>query len=274
MSGIDLDAYIHRIGYDGPREPTLAVLRDLVRLHTLAIPFENLDPLLGRPIGLDPASLDAKLVRDKRGGYCFEQNTLFQLALRSLGFEAKALAARVLLNQPEGAVTPRTHVLLRVEAERRSYLTDVGFGSLTPTGPLLFEPGREQETPHERYRIMRTGREFELFVRIAQDWMRLYRFHLIEHFPIDHEVDNHYVATWPRSFFRNAVIAARPSAWGRHLLFDDRLTFQHPDGRREETTLADADALMTALAGIFGIAVPDEAALAAAFRAILAARHA
>ena len=71
---IDLDAYFRRIGYDGPRDASLETLRELHRLHPQAIPFENLDPLLGRPVNLDPASLQAKLVEGGRGGYCFEQN--------------------------------------------------------------------------------------------------------------------------------------------------------------------------------------------------------
>lgn len=93
---VDLDGYCRRIGYDGPREPTLAVLRDLARLHTLAIPFESLDPLLGRAPKLDAGALEAKLVDGRRGGYCFEHNTLLQHVLITLGFEARALGARIL----------------------------------------------------------------------------------------------------------------------------------------------------------------------------------
>jgi|GEM_PF-1678861 len=187
--GVDLDAYLRRIGYEGPREPTLAVLRDLARLHTLAIPFENLAPLLGRPPKLDAASVEAKLVRSRRGGYCFEHNPLLQRVLRALGFEARSLAARVLLRQPEGVTAPRTHALLRVEAEGRSHLVDVGFGGQTPSGPLLLVPGPEQATPHEPCRIDAVGpdeaREFVLQARIAGAWTPLYRFHLFEHVAID-----------------------------------------------------------------------------------------
>lgn len=267
---IDLDAYFRRIGYDGPREPTLSVLRDLTRLHTLAIPFENLDPLLGRPLGLDAASLEAKLVRARRGGYCFEHNPLLQHVLKALGFEARALAARVQFRQPDDVLRPRTHVLLRVEAEGESYLADVGFGGQTPTGPLLLRAGLEQATPHESYRIDQAGPEYELRARIGDAWTLLYRFHLVEHFAIDHEVNNHYVATYPTSFFRSSIVAARPNAEGRHLLFDDRLAFQRIDGTREERALPDAEALIEALDGVFGIDVSDRAALAAVFASVAA----
>jgi N-hydroxyarylamine O-acetyltransferase len=83
---IDLDAYFRRIGYSGDRAPTLGTLRALLLRHTEAIPFENLNPLLRWPVRLDDASLEQKLVRDGRGGYCFEQNGLFLHVLRSLGF--------------------------------------------------------------------------------------------------------------------------------------------------------------------------------------------
>ncbi|MEI4902561.1 arylamine N-acetyltransferase, partial [Klebsiella pneumoniae] len=80
---------------------------------TESIPFENLDPLLRRPMRLDAASLEQKLVRGGRGGYCFEQNLLLRHALEGIGFTVAGLAARVVWNQPEGAILPRTHMLLR-----------------------------------------------------------------------------------------------------------------------------------------------------------------
>jgi len=92
---IDLDAYFRRVGYDGPRDASLKTLRDLHYLHPQAIAFENLDPLLGRPVKLDPASLQEKLVEGGRGGYCFEHNTLFAGVLRTLGFTVQEATARV-----------------------------------------------------------------------------------------------------------------------------------------------------------------------------------
>ena len=82
---IDLDAYFARIGYSGPRAPTLETLKALHFAHATAIPFENLDVLAKRPILLDPPVLQKKLVAQKRGGYCFEVNGLFAAVLRQLG---------------------------------------------------------------------------------------------------------------------------------------------------------------------------------------------
>ena len=102
-SAVDLDAYFARIGYDGPRAPTLATLRAIALRHPDAIPFENLDVLLGRGISIARADVDAKLIAGGRGGYCYEQNSLLKRVLQALGFQVEGLMARVLWMAPEGA---------------------------------------------------------------------------------------------------------------------------------------------------------------------------
>src|ERR1700756_4948956 len=92
---MDLKAYSARIGYTGAFAPTAETLAELHLAHATHIPFENADILLGRPIRLDQESLQAKLVAQRRGGYCFEQNLLFAAALEELGFRVTRLAARV-----------------------------------------------------------------------------------------------------------------------------------------------------------------------------------
>jgi len=93
---IDLDAYFARIGYTGPHTATLQTLRALHALHPMSIPFENLDPLLRRPVRLDAVWLQEKMIHQKRGGYCHEHNTLLKTVLEQLGFRITFLAARVL----------------------------------------------------------------------------------------------------------------------------------------------------------------------------------
>src|ERR1051325_366706 len=118
---MNLDAYLARIGHTGSREASLATLRALHLLHVGAIPFENLDVLLGRGIRMDLESVEQKLVRDRRGGYCFEQNTLFAAVLRALGFKVDAFLARVRWNVPQENRTPLTHMILRVEIDGRPW---------------------------------------------------------------------------------------------------------------------------------------------------------
>src|SRR5262249_55952398 len=155
---IDLDAYFARIGYAGPRAPTLAVLRAIHALHPAAIPFENLDPFLGRLVSLEIAALQQKMVAGRRGGYCFEHNTLFKAALDALGFRVTGLAARVRRVMPsDGSENPRTHMLLKVDLDEGTYLADVGFGGYLLSAPLRLVAEIEQEVPGGLLRLTPMG---------------------------------------------------------------------------------------------------------------------
>ena len=261
---LDLDAYFRRIGYTGPREPTLAVLRDIQRMHPAAIPFENLNPLTGVEVRIDLASVQQKLVHSRRGGYCFEHNTLLQNVLTVLGFRVCALAARVLWNQPDDAVTMRSHMLLRVAVDGEDYIADVGFGGQTPTAPLRLIDDIEQATPLEPYRLLPAGTYRLLQARIEGEWKTLYRFDLVEHFPVDFAVSNYYLWTNPSSHFTSSLSAARSRPEGRWALSGRRLNVHRVDGGSERRELESADEIVAVLDEVFGIAVPDRAAFDAA----------
>jgi N-hydroxyarylamine O-acetyltransferase len=258
LAAADLAAYLTRIGYDGPVAPTRAVLDRLHLLHPQSIPFENLNPFAGLAPRLDLASIVEKLVRSKRGGYCFEHSTLFRAALATFGFQATPLAARVLMGQPEDRQTAQTHKLLRLTCEGEDLIADVGFGGMTLTGPIRLEPNLEQPTPHEPYRLMQTGEDWWLHAKVAGEWRLLYRFTLRPPWPIDEEVSNHYVATHPSSAFTNTLRVARILPRGRLALLNRRLT----EHRLGETSLvqdiADDTALRAVLAERFGIEEKDE----------------
>src|SRR5262245_13865115 len=211
MTDFNLKAYLNRVGFSGVASPTLQTLQQLHLRHAQTIPFENLNPLLGWTVQLDPASLEQKLVHEGRGGYCYEQNLLFKHVLESIGFKVTGLAARVVWNSPPDAVLPRTHMLVRVDLEGQAYIADVGFGGLTLTAPLLLEAGIEQSTPHESFRLMRDGEEFIMQVNLAGAWKPLYRFTLQEQLQPDYEMANWYVSRHPKSRFVNGLIVARPA---------------------------------------------------------------
>src|SRR5690242_66210 len=125
----DLPAYFDRIGYHGPAEATLHTLRALVAAHNGAIAFENLDPLCGRPVSdLGDTALTDKLVRRRRGGYCYEQNGLLGFALAQLGFGVERLAGRVVWMRTDGALPAQTHEALSVTVPGVDgpWLVDVG----------------------------------------------------------------------------------------------------------------------------------------------------
>lgn len=252
---LDLDRYFARIGYEGPRVASLAVLRELHRLHPLAIPFENLDPLAGRRVSIKLPDIVEKLVTQRRGGYCFEQNTLFAHVLIQLGFAVTPLAARVLYGQQPGARTPRTHMLLRVEAEGDAWLVDVGFGGATLCAPLSLSTEAQQQTPHEPARLATLPadeRKLELFD--GEKWIDVYRFESTPAEWVDYEVANWYTSASPESFFTFSLIACIAREGGRAILFNERYSERDAQGRViEERTITNGSELARCLRECFGI---------------------
>ena len=198
QAGFDLDLYLSRIGYDGPTKPDLATLSGLLAAHMNAIPFENIDVLLGRPIRLDLESLQKKIVADRRGGYCFEQATLFLAALPALGFEATPRTARVILVLKAGA-SPRGRMYIVVRLPEGEFVADPGLGGMgcrTPI-PLDGTPAREGD---ELWSIRTEDRRRVLEVespgsRRIDAWIAGYD----EDNWIDFEVGNHWYSTHPAS---------------------------------------------------------------------------
>lgn len=254
---IDLDAYLRRIGYSGPREATLDALRHLHARHTETLPFENLDPLLGRPVSLEASALESKLVRGGRGGYCFEHNLLLKEALEALGFPVTSLAARVIWNRSDDAITSRSHMLLLVEVEGEQYIADVGFGGQTLTAPLRLELDTEQETPHEPSRLIEHDGDFLLQAKIHDEWKSMYRFDLQRQFVIDYEVSSWYLSHHPESHFVTGLRVARAVPGKRLNLLGKELT-THTIGAKSVTrTIESVDELCDTLETVFGIRLPE-----------------
>jgi N-hydroxyarylamine O-acetyltransferase len=266
---LDLDAYFARIRYRGPWEPTLEVLRELCALHPRAIPFENLDVLLKRPVRVDLASIQAKLVEGRRGGYCFEQNGLFAAVLRTLGFDVTPLAARVQWARPEGHVGARTHMLLRIELPEGAFLADVGFGGMTLTAPLRVEPEAEQDTGRGVFRLAPIGEELQLQARLPAGWAPMYQLSLTPQQPIDYEMYNWFVSTHPGSPFTTNLMAAWVAEDRRYGLANNQLSIHHQDGASERRLLTAAE-LEAMLHETFGLARPAGPAELAALYAGLA----
>jgi len=257
LSPADLDRYLARIGFAGERPATLATLNALHALHPAAIPFENLDVLLGREIRLDLPSLVDKLVARRRGGYCFEHNTLFAAALGAIGFEVETLGARPMWRYPSGEANARTHMALKVVSEGVDYLADAGFGGNTLTAPLLLRPDIVQDTPHGRYRLVRDGGEMRLDALTGTEWEPVYLVSREPRNAMDWEVANWFTSTSPQSRFRKQLMAARARPGMRCTLLDNRLSVHRPDGVQERRHLCTAAQLAAALEEVFGIDIPE-----------------
>jgi N-hydroxyarylamine O-acetyltransferase len=250
--GLDLRAYLRRIRYAGPLAPTRATLEALHLAHATAIPFENLDILLGRPIRLDLGSLQAKLVAGGRGGYCFEQNALFAAALERIGFGVTRLAARVRLGTER--VLPRTHMTLLVAVDGAELLADVGFGA---DGLLLPVPlgGRAVSHFNWTYRVAESGGAHVLQTRRDGAWQDLYAFTREPQLPVDYEIANHYTSTHPASRFTLVLTAQRLATDVRRTL-RNRVYSEDRGAEVATRTLASDDEILEVLATEFGLAFP------------------
>lgn len=234
----DQSTWLKRIGYTGSLSPTRETLQGLIAAHATAIAYESIDNLLDRPPKLDLASLQAKMISSRRGGYCFEQNMLFRGGLRSLGFDVTSLQARVVRGLEIDAPRPMFHMVLKVQLPEGAFLADAGFGNLAPTGALELVPAVEQDTPHEPMRFISMGDELVLQARLGHRWEHIYRVVPLPRFDTEYEICNWFSGTHPDSPYVNNLIAARPGPERTRLtLFNARFTIRHASGKAERHML-------------------------------------
>lgn len=263
QAAVDLDAYFKRIGYDGPREPTMDVLRALTLKHPDAIPFENLDVLLGRGISIVPADIDAKLIGSGRGGYCYEQNGLLKRVLTALGFKVEGLIARVQWLVPEGAPPrPRSHMVLGVQLEGQTWLVDNGFGGCVLTGPLKLFSDAIQDTPHGQFRIVDVElggvAERQVQANLSGKWAPLYQVARGAWADIDYEQANYFTYTHPSSHFTWSMTVGRTTPTARYALKNNRFTHRDVNGAVVEQRDLSVDELEATLRDVIGLPVaPD-----------------
>lgn len=260
----DFDAYCGRVGYTGTRSTTLETLRALHHLHPQAIPFENLDVVLRRPVKIDPGSLQRKLVAGGRGGYCFEQNLLFNHALTALGFHVTFLTARVRYQVPADRPMPLTHMLLKIDLDGEAFIADVGFGANTLTAPLRLSTREEQATPHELFGISEADGRHRVEIKLRGEWVQLYNFSLEPQAMVDLEVGNWYIATYPGSRFYDELAVSRAVPDGRYALNSCQLALHRLTSVSERRVLHTESELREALIGLFGLTLPNDSNLSAA----------
>jgi N-hydroxyarylamine O-acetyltransferase len=253
--------YLKRLGFDAPPAPTLENLRALQLRHTGAFPFENLTTLSGEPVHIDLPCIEQKVLHEGRGGYCYELNNLFLALLQELGYDARGISGRVVLGQPEGAWTARTHRLSLVILDGVRYITDVGFGGMVPTAPLLLDTAAEQLTPHEPYRIEQHEDGYTLRAKVADEWKAMYIFDLQRQEDIDYAVGNWYVSTWPESSFTRQLMVARTGEGWRRTLNNGSFAIHRIGSESERRQVADVDELIGLLQSEFGIRVPEHVQL-------------
>jgi N-hydroxyarylamine O-acetyltransferase len=256
VSKLDLDAYLERVGFEGPREPSEATLVALHRLHLKAIRFENLDIFLRGGVSVDLEDIQDKMVFRGRGGYCYEQAQLFGAVLQRLGFGVERLLARV--GPDGGPARPRTHLTLRVRADQNAWLADPGFGS-SPPAPLSlrrYRSGGPQEvdgwiyevTPDEEH-----GQEvWKLREYQAGTWVTLHRWDDSKVQPVDVVLSNHYTSTHPDSWFTWQPVVVRRDPDAIRSLLGRTYTVTRAGHVKTRSELTDKE-FAAALAGEFAL---------------------
>jgi N-hydroxyarylamine O-acetyltransferase len=253
MNGFPISQYLDRIGLAEVPAVNSEGLQKVHAAQAFSVPFENMDVYLGRTIALAPEHLYTKLIRQRRGGYCFELNGLLYLALKTMGFTVRQLLARVLygLEIPSA----HTHEVLVVTIDGNEWLADVGFGGPGLCLPVPLVADQVFEQYGERYRLIRNPKYGMMLQREIDDksYLDLYCFQLDElTLETDIEMANHYTSTWPQSIFRLHRMCALRKPWGRVTLLDSELTY-YRDGQSTKDILPEGPPFFAALSDNFGI---------------------
>lgn len=219
-SNFSLEAYFERIGYHGGTTPNLETLRALMQAQLRSVPFENTEVQAGRIPSLIPEEIYRKIVDDRRGGYCYEVNGLFAMALDVLGYDWYFVGARPMF-YPERR--PKTHMIVAVTINDDVYLCDTGFGGYGLRAPLRIAAGSEAVQNNERFRLNFREGEYALETMVKGEWIAQYGFALCEQEWIEFSLANHFNATHPETIFTQKKLAVIQTPTGRKILMDDRL---------------------------------------------------
>ncbi|TGM64253.1 arylamine N-acetyltransferase [Leptospira meyeri] len=252
-----LDAYFDRIGYKGSRNPSLDLLNNISLAHVRSIPFENLDILLGKDIDISLDAVFEKLIIQRRGGYCFEQNGLLLSVLNKLGFEVTPISARVRLDKPRDFTPPRTHVFLRVELSGNSWLADVGVGGASLTSAIQLTKNIEQKTNHETRRIVYESNRYFHQILFPNGWVDVCEFTLEEMPEIDRILANWYTSNHPNSHFKDRLIVARAGDDGkRYTLVNREISERDKYGVANKSVINSSKELIKILKEKFNLTFP------------------
>jgi len=254
---IDLARYAERIGHTGEFKPDFATLATVQNAHTCSIPFENLDVIRNLPISIEPELLEEKMVFQKRGGYCFEQNGLLLEVLKQIGFEAEPMEARVRIGNPRDYLPPRTHLFLQVHLEEDTWIVDAGVGGMSLTSPIRFVLNTEQHTLHEPRRIIRDSGVYFHQIYLGKEWEDVYEFSGQGMPKIDREVSNWWVSTCTMAKFKQNMFLALGRPNGERYGFLNGI-FTHRKGADvlREVTVASDEQLLDLFATEFDLTFP------------------
>lgn len=231
-SNFSLPHYLNRIGYNGETRPDLSTLIALMSAQLQSVPFENTEVQAGRIPSLIPEDINTKIVTNHRGGYCYEVNGLFAMALTAIGFEWSFAGARPMFYPSR---RPKTHLVVIVTIEGKKYLCDTGFGGYGLREPIKVEDGEIVEQCGDQFRITLQNSEFVLSSWVNDEWAPQYGFALVPQEWIEFSLANYFNATHPDTIFTQKKLAVIQTPNGRKILVDDLLKVIENSVVREES---------------------------------------
>lgn len=249
----DLKRYLARIGFEGEAKADLATLTELMRLQLRSVPFENLDVQAGQVVSLVPEDIVQKTVHQQRGGYCYEVNGLFSMALEALGIEHFFVAARPMFYAER---RPKTHMAILVKLDEQSWLCDLGFGSYGLREPFSMDVlNTEVLQDQDKFMLsLLPDKEYLLQACIGGQWTAQFSFSPVAQEWLDFSPVNYMNSTHPESIFVKQLLVILQTPDGRKILSGTVLkNWSH--GNLTQRVLANAD-LPNVLTGEFGIEVP------------------
>jgi N-hydroxyarylamine O-acetyltransferase len=248
---LDLDAYLERIGH--PRvTASVEALHSLHAAHVRAIPFENVDVVLGTHPGIEFDAIQSKLVGRQRGGYCYEHALLFAAVLERIGFEVQRRVARVQPQRPG----PRTHMLLLVRIDEQEFLADVGFGA-GMLHPMPLKDGVVIDQAGWDHQLTVDGDLWTLSKKTLDGWVPQHASDDEPQLLIDYKVAHHYVSTNPNSPFSTKLVVMRLDEGISRRLVGDKLTVEYAGGRSTER-IVQPDELVAVLVDLDVVLNPEE----------------
>lgn len=230
MTKEKVQAYLERIGYTGPIDGSAEMLAQLQECHLHTVPYENLDILQRKPLSLEIPDLFEKIVVKRRGGYCFELNALFSWLLRELGYNVTDYFARFWRDEPNPPPKRRHHVL-KVEAEGRFFLCDVGVGGIVPRRPIEMVPGLVHDQGDESYKLEQVP-EFGwmLYEKKKGVWSEIFSFTEEPQFPKDFITTSFWCERAPESIFKDSAMIAIRTKEGRNSVSGDEFRIFTEEG--------------------------------------------
>ena len=246
----NLQRYLQRIGYAGDVKADAATLAEIMRCQLFTVPFENLDVQAGKIVSLVPEHIVEKIIDHQRGGYCYEVNGIFAMALRALDIPFRLIAARPMFYPVR---RPKTHMAIVATVDGEDWLCDLGFGSYGIRAPMrlgLLDVEVQQDA--DRFKLSRVeSGEYLLQAYAGGQWQNQYGFDLSPQEWIDFEPANYMNSTHPGAIFVQKVVVVLHNPQGRDILVGSQLKTV-TQGKVEERAL-DPEEVNTVLGSKFGL---------------------